>query len=109
MVSKEELEQKIEKEQQKLKKEQQKINKMKRQLAKKEKEETEAKKKLNDNNKILLGASVLSVLGRDYMPGDDQRLLEFLRQQESRGKFFSTAMNKGISSSPNDSETPRPF
>ena len=85
MASKDELELKIEKERQKL-------EKMKRQLAAKKKAESEKKRKEDAHNKILLGANVLSVLGRDYIPGDELRLLNFLKAQDKRGKYFTDAM-----------------
>lgn len=76
-------------------------------LEKKQAELKEAKKKLiaqhtkeerkkDTHNKIVLGATVLSVLGRTYIDGDEKRLIEFLKGQEERGGFFSSAMNRNL-------------
>ncbi len=42
---------------------------------------------------IEIGGAVYSVLGRSYQDGDTDRLIAFLKGQESRGQFFSSAMN----------------
>ena len=42
---------------------------------------------------IEIGGAVYSVLDRSYQDGDTDRLIAFLKGQEQRGKFFSSAMN----------------
>ena len=53
----------------------------------------EQQRKKSTHEKIVLGGAVLSVLGRPYQNGDEERLIAFLRAQENRGSYFSTAMN----------------
>lgn len=76
-------------------------------LEKKQAELKEEKKKLiaqhkkderkkDAHNKILLGATVLSVLGRSYIDGDEKRLMDFLAKQERNGKYFTSAMNRNL-------------
>lgn len=76
----------IEKRQQNLKAEKQKL------IARHKEEE----RKRDAHEKILLGVSVLNVLGRPYIEGDEKRLKEFLEKQEQRGKYFTTAMNRNL-------------
>lgn len=51
------------------------------------------KRKKETRQKIILGGAVLSVLGREYQDGDEQRLISFLKSQDMRGNYFSKAMN----------------
>ena len=106
MATQEQLESRLEKQMQEL-------EKTKKKLKAKKKEEKEAKRKLDTKHKILLGGTVLSVLGREYIEGDEQRLRDFLQRQDERGGYFTSAMNKGISSSPtnpaDEPDAPRPF
>lgn len=63
-----------------------------RQLEKRKKEE---ERKARTHRLITIGGVVSSVLGRDFVEGDDIRLMNFLKQQERNGSYFSKAMNKG--------------
>lgn len=72
--------------------EKQKLEKMKKQLAVQKAKETAAKRKADAHNKIILGGVVLKVLGRDYEPGDENRLIAFLEKQNERGNYFNSAM-----------------
>ena len=42
---------------------------------------------------IEIGGTVYSVLGRDFVEGDVERLAAFLKGQDSRGDYFTKAMN----------------
>ena len=63
-----------------------------RQLEKRKKEE---ERKARTHRLITIGGVVSFVLGRDFVEGDDIRLMNFLKQQERNGSYFSKAMNKG--------------
>ena len=63
-----------------------------RQLEKRKKEE---ERKARIHRLITIGGAVSAVLGRDFVEGDDMRLMNFLKQQERNGNYFSKAMNKG--------------
>ena len=63
-----------------------------RQLEKRKKEE---ERKARTHRLITIGGAVSAVLGRDFVEGDDMRLMNFLKQQERNGNYFSKAMNKG--------------
>ena len=63
-----------------------------RQLEKRKKEE---ERKARTHRLITIGGVVSSVLGRDFVEGDDIRLMNYLKQQERNGSYFSKAMNKG--------------
>ena len=80
-------------------------------LQEKQKQLQEKQKQLKEQEKILkarksqqerkertkhlieIGGAVYSVLGRSYQDGDINRLIAFLKGQELRGNFFSSAMN----------------
>lgn len=76
-----------------LEKKQAELKEEKKKLLTKYKED---KRKKDTHNKILLGATVLSILGRPYADGDENRLRAFLEGQEGRGRFFSNAMNRNL-------------
>ena len=59
-----------------------------------EKQKKEADRKARTKRLIEIGASVESVLGRDFRDGDNIRLMNFLKSQERNGKYFSKAMEK---------------
>ena len=42
---------------------------------------------------IEMGGMIYSILGREYVEGDIERLAAFLKGQDSRGGYFSKAMN----------------
>jgi hypothetical protein len=70
----------------------------KTQLAEKEKrlkaQQKEHERKARTKRLIQLGGIVEKVLGRPTTEDDLPKLLDYLEQQEQRGKFFSKAMNK---------------
>lgn len=52
------------------------------------------KEKEKQQNKLAeIGAVCEKVLGREFQEADVDKLRVFLEQQESRGKFYSSAMN----------------
>ena len=59
-----------------------------------EKQKKEADRKARTKRLIEIGASVESVLGRDFRDGDNIRLMNFLKAQERNGKYFTKAMDK---------------
>lgn len=42
---------------------------------------------------IEIGAAAESILGRPFQDNDLQKFLNFLKQQEARGNYYSKAMN----------------
>ena len=73
-------------------------------LQKKQKELKEQEKKLKARKSkeerakrtkhlIEIGGMIYSVLGREFVEGDIERLAEFLRGQEQQGGYFSNKMN----------------
>ena len=61
-----------------------------------EKQKKEADRKARTKRLIEIGASVESVLGRDFRDGDNIRLMNFLKAQKRNGKYFSKAMEKEL-------------
>lgn len=71
-----------------------KMQQIRAKAARQAKASSAKERKEDAHQKIVLGGIVLKVLGRKYREGDEGRLLAFLENQERRGSFFSTAMNK---------------
>ena len=61
----------------------------KRLKAKKSKEERARRTK----HFIEMGGTIYNILGREFVEGDIERLTAFLKGQDSRGGYFSKAMN----------------
>ena len=59
------------------------------------KRKSEEDRKKRTKRLIELGGIIESVLGRATTDEDKIRLLNFLKKQETNGKFFSNAMNDG--------------
>lgn len=76
---------------------------------KKKLKEIRAKKK-NEERKnrtkhlIQAGGIIYSILDREYIDGDLDRLAAFLKSQEERGKYFSRYMNNTHDNSDSSSE-----
>ena len=65
----------------------------KRQL---EKQQKEKDRKARTKRLIEIGGAVESVLGRPFGDGDHIRLMNFLKQQEANGSYFTKAMEKPL-------------
>lgn len=50
-------------------------------------------RKKRTHNLIEVGGAVYSVLGREFVEGDVDRLIAFLKGQDNRGNYFTKAMN----------------
>lgn len=74
-----------------IKKKQEQLQARERELKKRKSEEDRKKR---TKRLIELGGIIESVLGRPTTDDDKIRLLNFLKKQESNGKFFTTAMNE---------------
>lgn len=60
------------------------------------KRKSEEDRKKRTKRLIELGGIIESVLGRATTDEDKIRLLNFLKKQETNGKFFTSAMNDGV-------------
>lgn len=54
---------------------------------------SQEERKKRTKHLIEAGGTIYSILGRDFIEGDIERLAAFLKGQESRGNYFSNAMN----------------
>lgn len=55
--------------------------------------EKQAERKARTKRLIEIGGAAESVLGRPFQEGDLQKFINFLKQQEIRGNYYSKAMN----------------
>ena len=55
---------------------------------------SQEERKKRTKHLIEIGGAVYSVLDREYKDGDVDRLIAYLKQQETRGEWFSKAMNR---------------
>ena len=53
-----------------------------------------ADRKADAHRKIVIGATVESVLGRQIQEEELPKLFHYLHDQENRGRYFSRAMNE---------------
>ena len=60
------------------------------------KRKSEEDRKKRTKRLIELGGIIEFVLGRATTDEDKIRLLNFLKKQETNGKFFTSAMNDGV-------------
>ena len=75
-----------------------KANQLQAQKKQLEKQKKDADRKARTKRLIEIGASVESVLDREFKDGDNLRLMNFLKAQERNGKYFSKAMEKELPS-----------
>ena len=73
-----------------LEKKQEQLKDLKRQLKAKH---TKDERKKRTHHLIEIGGAVYSVLEREFVEGDVERLISFLKGQDNRGGYFSRAMN----------------
>ena len=72
----------------------QKIAQLKARLQKEEAKLNQSQRKARTKRLIEIGGVVENVLGSPIEKKDLQKLIDFLKQQEERGQFFSKAMGK---------------
>ena len=97
MGSKRTLEERIAEKDERMQRAMEKAKQYEAQKKRLEKEQRAANEKARTKRLIEIGASVESVLGRAFGEGDIIRLMNFLKAQETNGKYFSRAMNKAVS------------
>ena len=56
---------------------------------------SQEERKKRTKHLIEIGAAVYSVLGDSYQEGDVDKLTAFLKNQDQRGNYFSSAMGRG--------------
>lgn len=57
-------------------------------------QQSQAERKLRTKHLIEMGAAIYSVLGDEYHDGDKEKMIAFLKEQDRRGSYFSTAMGR---------------
>lgn len=74
------------------------LQEKKKQLKEQEKklraQQSQAERKLRTKHLIEMGAAIYSVLGDEYHDGDKEKMIAFLKEQDRRGSYFSTAMGR---------------
>lgn len=61
-----------------------------------EKQKKEVDRRARTRRLCDIGGTVESVLGRPFGEGDLIRFMNFLKDQDERGGYFTNAMNKGV-------------
>ena len=74
---------------------QEKQKQLKAQERKLKAQQSQEERKKRTKHLIEIGGAVYSVLGDSYQEGDVDKLIAFLRQQDQRGNYFSSAMGRG--------------
>ncbi len=73
---------------------QEKQKQLKEQEKKLKAQQSKEERKKRTKHLIEIGRAVYSVLGDSYQEGDVEKLIAFLKRQEQRGRFFSSAMGR---------------
>lgn len=73
---------------------QEKQKQLKAQERKLKAQQTQEERKKRTKHLIEIGGAVYSVLGDSYQEGDVEKLIAFLKQQDQRGNYFSSAMGR---------------
>lgn len=73
---------------------QEKQKQLKEQEKKLRAQQSQAERKLRTKHLIEMGAAIYSVLGDEYHDGDKEKMIAFLKEQDRRGSYFSTAMGR---------------
>lgn len=94
MASKKTLEERLSLIAEREKKAQEKIDQMKARRRMLEKKQQDEARRARTRRLIQIGAAAESVLGREFVDGDLDLFLNFLKKQERNGSFFSKAMEK---------------
>ena len=94
MASKRSLEERIREKDERMQKALEKAKQYEAQKKQLEQRQKEADRKARAHRLIEIGATAESVLGREFVTGDIERFLNFLKTQERNGSFYSKAMQK---------------
>lgn len=70
-----------------------KQNQLKAQEKKLRAKKSTEERKIRTRHLIEVGGTIYSVLGREFVEGDVERLAAFLKGQDNRGGYFTKAMN----------------
>ena len=57
-------------------------------------QKSQEERKKRTKHLIEIGGAVYSVLGDSYQEGDVEKLISFLKSQDQRGNYFSSAMGR---------------
>ena len=57
-------------------------------------QQSQEERKKRTKHLIEIGGAVYSVLGDSYQEGDVEKLIAFLKSQDQRGNYFSSAMGR---------------
>ena len=57
-------------------------------------QQSQEERKKRTKHLIEIGGAVYSVLGDSYQEGDVEKLIAFLKAQDQRGNYFSSAMGR---------------
>ena len=81
---------------------QEKQKQLKEQEKKLKAQQSKEERKKRTKHLIEIGGAVYSVLGDSYQEGDVEKLIAFLKGQEQRGQFFSSAMGRNVKNQKSD-------
>lgn len=96
--SKKSYEERIDEKDEEIRKALEKVNQIKAKRKLLEKRQKEAERKARTHRLIVIGGIAEKILGRSLTDEDIPRFEKFLSSQESRGKYYSRAMNESDSS-----------
>lgn len=94
MASKRSLEERIREKDERMQKALEKAKQYEAQKRQLEQRQKEADRKARAHRLIEIGAAAESVLGREFVAGDIERFINFLKVQEKNGSFYTKALQR---------------
>ena len=92
--SKKSYEERITEKEDELQKALDKLNQIKEQKKALERRQREQERKARTHRLIVIGGIAEKILGRGFVDGDEKKFERFLAGQQSRGRYFSKAMDE---------------
>ena len=96
--SKRSYEERIDEKDEEIRKATERLKQIQNQKRNLEKQQREKERKERTRRLIIIGGIAEKALGREFVPGDEERFEKFLYGQESRGGYYSKAMNADLTS-----------
>ena len=94
--SKRSYEERIDEKDEEIRKATERLKQIQNQKKNLEKQQREKERKERTRRLIIIGGIAEKALGREFVPDDEERFEKFLYGQESRGGYYSKAMNADL-------------
>lgn len=104
--SKRSYEERIDEKDEEIRKATERLKQIQNQKKNLEKQQREKERKERTRRLIIIGGIAEKALGREFVPGDEERFEKFLYGQEARGRYYTKAMSEDITADTQASSSP---